>query len=246
MNRIARILTAALIGLMVCPLACAGGSEATAATGALAAQAAAPPVQAGGQLVLRPYYVVPFFPFLWPVPPGQPASAPVQAPTPQTTPYPAYPFVIWLPVLQPVLPAATVGIPVPAAVKPQAGQAVTEPAVAAPPTSPQTPTTEAQPTLQEVSGPPNADQAHSQPAGELGLPSRQAEPAPEQPLDAASPASPVVTKEMPARQRVRPDAAPTVKAKPAATRAGAAKPAQKDTANKRKLCWKDGKLDVCK
>ncbi len=245
MNGITRILTAALTGLMACPPACAGGSEATP-TGALAAQAAAQPVQAGGQLVLRPYYVVPFFPFLWPVPPGQPASAPVQAPTPQTTPYPAYPFVIWLPVLQPAMPAATVGTPLPAAVKPPTSQALTEPTVAVAPTSPPPATTEAQPTLQEVSGPLNADQAPAQPAGEPGLPSRQAEPAPERPIDAASPTSPVVVRQLPARERVRPDAAPTVKPKPAATRAGPAKPAQKDTANKRKLCWKDGKLDVCK
>jgi hypothetical protein len=50
----------------------------------------------------------------------------------------------------------------------------------------------------------------------------------------------------PLREEAHAGVATARKPNPAATRPAAAKPAQKGPAIKRKLCWKDGKLDVCK
>lgn len=246
MNGIARILIAVVSGLTVLPLASAGGPEPTA-VGPMAGQVSALPAQAGTQAVLRPYYIVPFFPFLWPVPAGHPAATSPQAQPPQSSPYPSYPFVIWLPVQLPATPPAPVGTPLPAPVEPPAGQPVTEPAVATvQPTPPQAPTTEATTSLQEGAGPLTVLEAPHQPAVEPGPLPMQPAPAPAKSVAAEPSPEPVVVKELPPKGGARPGAAPTVRSKPTATRPGTAKPAKKNSANKRKLCWKDGKLDVCK
>lgn len=251
MNRIARILTAVVSGLTVLPLASAGESASTAG-GAMAGQVSDLRMQAGAQAVLRPYYLVPFFPFLWPVPPGHPAATPphaqpAQARPPQSSPYPAYPFVIWLPVQPPATLPAPVGTPLSAPAEPPAGQPVTEPAVATvQPTPSQAPAIEATPSIQEGAGPQTVLEAPHQPAVEPGPLPMQPAPAPATSVAAEPSPEPVVVKELPPRGGARPGAAPTVGSKPTATRPGTAKPAKKGTANKRKLCWKDGKLDVCR
>ena len=248
MNRTARILIAAVSGLTVLPLATAGASEATApGPTAPAARAYAQPLPAGTQAGLHPYYVVPFFPFLWPVPPGHPAASLPQAQAPQTPPYPAYPFVIWLPVQLSAMPPAPPATPVPAAVGPPAEQPVTEPAVAAAqPIPPQAAATEAGPAVQEAAGPLTVFKTPPPPAVELSpLPK-----GPEQGLKTSTAVQPspeaAAAKDVPPKESARPGAITATKPKPAATRPAATKPAQKDSAHKRKLCWKDGKLDVCK
>jgi hypothetical protein len=237
MNRIARILIVAVSGLTLLPLATAGGPEPTAA--GPTAQASPPPGQVGTQPVLRPYYVVPFFPFLWPVPPGHPAATPPQAG--QTPAYPAYPFVIWLPAQAP----AQVGTIVPPALEAPATQPVTGSAVApVQPTPPQAPA--AAPAMQERAGPLTVSGTPPQPEAQPSPLPKEPEPAPEARTAAEPAAEPVVAKETPPKEGARPGAASTVKPKPGATRPAPVKPAQKRTPDKRKLCWKDGKLDVCK
>ncbi len=251
MNAIARILIAAVSGLMALPLAATGSEQTTAGPLAPAAQTSAPAVQTGTQPVLRPYYVVPFFPFLLPVPPGHPAAAPVQAQTTQTPSDPSYPFVIWLPALQPAMQTTPTVTPAPAAVKAPVGQPVIEPTLATiQPVPPQAPAAEAEPTPKEGSSPLTVFEAPPQPAVQRGPLPKEPEQAPETPGDTAMAAEPspesVAVKAVPTKESARPAAAPASQPKPAATRPAAARPAQKANTNKRKLCWKDGKLDVCK
>jgi len=248
MNRTARILIAAVSGLTVLPLATAGASEATApGPTAPPARATAQPLPAGTQTGLLPYYVVPFFPFLWPVPPGHPAASPPQAQAPQTPQYPAYPFVIWPPVQLPAMPSAPLATPVPAAVRPSAEQPVTEPAVAAvQPVPPQAAATEAGPALQEAAGPLTVFKTPPSPAVELSPLPKGPEQGPETSTAVQPSPEAAAAREVSSRESARPGATPATKPKPAATRPAAAKPAQNVTAHKRKLCWKDGKLDVCK
>lgn len=244
MNRIARIQIAVVCGLALLPLASAGASEATASGAAApAVQTSTERPQTGTQPVLRPYYVVPFFPFLWPVPPGHPAASPPQDKTSQSPQYPVYPFVIWLP----AMPPATPGTPVPASVRPPDAQSSTEPAVATvQPVTPQAPAGEDGPNVQQERGPRTVYEAPPRPAVDPSpLPK-----GPERGLDApvaAQPAlEPALAQDASAKENARPGATPATKPKPAASRPAAAKPAPRDSRNKRKLCWKDGKLDVCK
>lgn len=244
MNRIARIQIAVVSGLALLPLANAGASEATASGAtAPAVQTSAERLQTGTQPVLRPYYVVPFFPFLWPVPPGHPAAPPTQAEASQIPQYPVYPFVIWLPGMPPAPPAT----PVPDAIRPPDAQPSTEPDVAkVQPIPPQAPAGEAGPTAQEAAGLLTVFEAPPQPAIELSPLPKGPQQGLEAPTAAQSAREPAVAQDVPAKEIARPGVTPTTKPKPAASRPAAAKPAPKDTRNKRKLCWKDGKLDVCK
>lgn len=155
---------------------------------------------------LYPYYLVPFFPFLWPAPPAL-----LSQPQP-------YPFVIWLPFPPPAPPAPAQAQP---AAPPHPEAALPEPpappvAVQAPPTAhtptPAAPPEAAPPPVVAVEPPPAAAEAP------------QAVPPPAEPS------------RLGATVRKPSSAKPTASPRPTSV----AKPA------KRKLCWREGRLDVCK
>ncbi len=158
---------------------------------------------------LYPYYLVPFFPFLWPVPPAALAQ-------PQS-----YPFVIWLP-FQPPAPHAPVTAP-PAAPPQPAVASPEPPAPPAPPVTAQEPSTAHTPTPvapPEAAPPPVVADEPPPPVAEAS----QASAPPAEPARAGAPAR-------------KPPAA-----KPAAN----PRPTPATMPAKRKLCWRDGRLDVCK
>lgn len=197
---------ATLLAALFAAAALAGPDDKTAQP----AQAPSPgSVQNPAPPGLYPYYLVPFFPFLWPVPPAALAQ-------PQS-----YPFVIWLP-FQPPAPHAPVTAP-PAAPPQPAVASPEPPAPPAPPVTAQEPSTAHTPTPvapPEAAPPPVVADEPPSPA----TPSTQGAAAP-----AATP------------QNVAPARKP-----PAAKPAASPRPTPATKPAKRKLCWRDGRLDVCK
>ncbi|MFN3594205.1 MAG: hypothetical protein ACK4TK_05920 [Thiobacillaceae bacterium] len=174
-----------------------------------AAQPSPGSVQTPAPPGLHPYYLVPFFPFLWPVPPAALAQ-------PQS-----YPFVIWLP-LQPPAPPAPVTAP-PAAPSLPAVASPEPPAPPAPSVTAQEPSTAHTPT---PAAPPEA------------APPLVVADEPQPPVAEASQASAPSAEPARAGAPVRKPLAAKPAASPRPT--PATKPA------KRKLCWRNGRLDVCK
>lgn len=230
MHKIAPSLLAVTMGLL------AGTQAAWSET-----QSSVPPAPAPAQSVLRPYYVLPIFPFFWPVPPGHPAASP-QAEPPQSAPYPSYPFVIWLPAVSPaILPAPSASTP-PTVAKPPAEPPV---AGAAEPIPSQVSPTLAEAAIEQKAGSPTASDT---PPAAADVPSPLPKSATEglaAPRTAEPQSDVAVVTETPTRQRGRHRQVPAIRTKPA-TPAAAAKSAPQGATGKRKLCWKDGKLDVCK
>ncbi len=157
-----------------------------------------PPAPPSG-VSLRPYYLLPFFPFLWPASPVQPLAPAGQ-----------YPFVIWLPAPVPAVPIQ------PPVAPEQAAAGVTPPPLQA-----ETPAQEAA----ALQPPPEDGQA----------PALQDLTVPSQPSLQEAPAA--ATQPAPARRAAR---------LPTRATGTARQPTPKDAAPKRKLCWKEGRLDVCK
>lgn len=202
-----------------------------------------PTLQVLAPPILYPYYVLPFFPFLWPAPPVAPGQAlshpyPVVIWLPFPPPQQSAPLSVQPPPAVPVSPPGTIpsrDVPSPPAVEATPTPALevssaTVPAAAGPQGAPAPePEVEAVMARGEVLPPVAAPEASPSTAAPQSV-----QPAPVG-AESARPVTPVK----------KPRAAMPARKTPSTKPGPGPKPTAVVTPVKRKLCWREGRLDVC-
>lgn len=225
------VLFAASIGLTLLPPSILAGAEPTSV---VATTPPAIPAEGPANVTLRPYYLLPFFPFFWPVPPGHLATAPSPASHPQVPHLPVMPFVIWLP--SPPLPAPPAPVVLDhASSQPFSTPALGESAATLIPSAP-APSAEAAKDLQPAAAMPPV----TPPQGAIAHELAQNQATTGQPSLAGQPPAKALTDGVTPRRVGR--LAPS---KRTASSTATVKQAPNAASSKRKLCWKAGRLDVC-